>query len=67
MGKITGGKRLAKMLEDGKVTKPYQWVDAYNQSVSDIAGTITCGIDFRCQHFITVEYEEDNSSEGSRT
>ena len=39
----TGGKRLAELLQSGKIDVPYLWIDRYNQLVSDIAGTIHCG------------------------
>ncbi len=58
MKKKTGGKRLAKMLQDGKITRPYLWIDTYNQVVSDIAGTICCGVDFRNEHYVTVIDDE---------
>ena len=58
MSRPTGGKRLAKMIHDGKINKAYLWVDTYNQLVSEIAGTITCGVDFRGHTFITENYDE---------
>ena len=67
MNKKTGGKRLAKMLRDRKITRPFLWIYTYNQVVSDIAGTICCGVDFRNEHYISVENEETNSSESCRT
>lgn len=52
----TGGKRLAKMLGGGKITKPYQYIDTYNQRVIDNeAGTILTGIDFRNMYYVTVK------------
>ena len=38
------------------------WLDAYNQAVSDIAGTITVGVSYRCQTFVTImTNEKDNT------
>lgn len=52
----TGGKRLARMLGGGKITKPYQFIDTYNQrTVDDMAGTILTGVDFRNMYYVTVE------------
>ena len=62
----TGGKRLAELLQSGKIDRPYLWIDTYNQLVSDIAGTIHCGVDFRNNLYVSVEDEQDNCSEGSR-
>jgi hypothetical protein len=56
----TGGKRLAWLLQSGKIDRPYLWIDTYNQLVSDIAGTIYCGVDFRNNHYVSVEDEQDN-------
>ncbi len=47
-------KRLVQLLESGKV--PYErgiFLDCYNQSVSDIAGTITTRIDHSNNYFVT--------------
>lgn len=51
----TGGKRLAKMLGGGKITRPFLWIDTYNQITNDIAGTIKARIDGNCMYFVSVE------------
>jgi hypothetical protein len=53
----TGGVRLEKMLRGGQIDKPYLWIDTYNQLVSDIAGTIHCGVDFRNNLYVSVNEE----------
>ena len=60
----TGGKHLAELLSSGKIDRPYLWIDTYNQLVSDIAGTIHCGVDYLNNHYISVE---DNEQENIRT
>lgn len=45
---------MKKLLESGKVNRPYLWIDTYNQCVSDIAGTITIGVDFRNGYYVSV-------------
>ena len=56
----TGGKRLEKMLREGKIPcRGGVWIDTYNQTTDkDIAGTILCGIDFRCMHYVTTIEDE---------
>lgn len=58
-----GNKRLENLLKSGKVPiKGGVWLDAYNQAVSDIAGTITVGVSYRCQTFVTImTNEKDNT------
>ena len=58
----TGGKRLAELLQSGKIDRPYLWIDTYNQLVSDIAGTIHCGVDFRNNLYVSVEDEKDEEN-----
>jgi hypothetical protein len=55
--KKTGGIRLAKMIADGKIKRGGLFIDTYNQSVSEIAGTIQVGIDFRNIYYVTQVYE----------
>ena len=50
----TGGVRLAQLKQTGKIDRPYLWIDTYNQLVSDIAGTIHCGVDFRNNLYVSV-------------
>ena len=48
--------RLANMLKEGII--PHRdgvWIDCYNQSVSDIAGTILAGITDKNHYFVTME------------
>lgn len=49
---MTGGKRLENMI--AKITHPYMWIDTYNQSVNDIAGTIKARIDQNNMYFVSV-------------
>lgn len=51
----TGGVRLEKMLRGGQISKPYLWIDTYNQCVNEIAGTIKARIDSNCMYFVSVE------------
>lgn len=53
----TGGVRMRSML--CKVTKPYLWIDTYNQCVNDIAGTIKARIDSNCMYFVSVPDERN--------
>ena len=49
----TGGVRLAQLKQSGKIDRPYLWIDTYNQLVSDIAGTVHCGVDFRNNLYVS--------------
>ena len=51
-------KRLLKLIENQPI-RGGQFLDCYNQSVSDIAGTITTRVDAANMIFVT-EYETDN-------
>ena len=53
----TGGKRLEKMLREGKIPcRGGVWIDTYNQTTDeDTAGTICCGVDFRNEIYVTDE------------
>lgn len=53
--KPTGGKRLERMLKDGKINRPYLYIDTYNQTVKDIAGCIKARIDGNCMYYVSVE------------
>ena len=52
----TGGKRLQRMLP--KIVRGGLWIDTYNQSVSDIAGTIKARVNANL-YFVS----EDSSNE----
>ena len=52
----TGGKRLQRMLP--KIDRGGLWIDTYNQSVSDIAGTIKARVNSNL-YFVS----EDSSNE----
>ena len=43
------------MLGGGKITRPFLWIDTYNQITNDIAGTIKARIDGNCMYFVSVE------------
>lgn len=50
------------MIEDGKVDRPYLWIDCYSDyAVADIANTVTAGVDFRNIYFITVPHTKDRT------
>lgn len=50
----TGGVRLARMIRDGKIDRPYLWLDAYNQATKpDVAGTIMTRVDASNHYSIT--------------
>lgn len=51
----TGGKRLEKMIRGGVINKSGLWIDTYNQTTSEIAGTIKARIDTNCMYFVSVE------------
>ena len=53
-GSLTGGVRLAKMLNDGKIGFPWLWIDTYNGVVNDIAGTIKLRIDTNNCYYVSV-------------
>ena len=44
--------------------KPYMFIDAYNQNVSELCGTILVGINHRCMSFVVVEDDRDNRING---
>lgn len=47
-------KQLKKMIEDGKIPiRGGQFIDAYNQSVSEVSGTICRTYDSSNMHFVT--------------
>lgn len=51
---VTGGVRLRRMIMDGKICRPYLWIDAYNQLTrTNEAGTITTRIDAGACWFIS--------------
>lgn len=50
----TGGVRLEKMIRGGQITRPYLWIDTYNQVTNEIAGTIKARIDSNCMYFVSV-------------
>ena len=52
----TGGKRLQRMLP--KIDRGGLWIDTYNQSVNDIAGTIKARVNANL-YFVS----EDSSNE----
>lgn len=54
----TGGVRLSRMLQEGKINKPFLWIDTYNQRVDGIAGTIKARIDSNCMYFVSVLDED---------
>lgn len=46
--------RLRTMIDKGIIpARGGVWIDCYNQTVSDIAGTIMAGIDYRNHYFVT--------------
>ena len=54
----TGGVRLRRLLESGKVNQPYLWIDSYNQIVAQgITGTITTRVDAGACWFISTPPE----------
>jgi hypothetical protein len=57
--KATGGERLAKMIVGGQITKPYLWIDTYNQCVNEVAGTIKARIDSNCMYFVSIPIEDE--------
>ena len=50
----TGGTRLEKMLLDGKINRPYLWIDTYHQRTSDISGCIRARIDANNLFYVSV-------------
>lgn len=56
-----GIKRLENLLKSGKVPIRGVWLDAYNQVVSDIAGTIAARIN-DSNHFITILADEEDDT-----
>ena len=58
----TGGYRIKQMIEQGKITGPYLWVDGYNGTTkADVTGTIMHGYDFRNHWYITVPHTKDRT------
>ena len=53
----TGGKRLMETIERGLPMRNGLWIDTYNKTWSDIAGTILTGVDFRNMYYVTQVYE----------
>lgn len=57
-----GIKRLENLLKSGKVPiRGGVWLDAYNQVVSDIAGTIAARIN-DSNHFVTIMTDEKDNT-----
>lgn len=53
-GKKYGNKRVQSLVDSGKISgHEVQFLDAYNQTVSDICGTIKTTIDSSCMSFIS--------------
>lgn len=61
----TGGKRLQRMLP--KIDRGGLWIDTYNQSVSDIAGTIKARVNANCMYFVSDEYEPRRVSKNNHS
>ena len=59
MKEKTGGVRLAKMIRDGKIDRPWLWIDTYNQCVNENAGTIKACIDQNGMYFVSIEEMEE--------
>ena len=53
-------KHLKKLIEK-QVIRGGQWLDCYNQSVSDIAGTIRTTVDHSNMFFVTEEIDGTNT------
>ena len=54
----TGGKRLEETIDRGVIAfRNGQWIDTYNKTSSEIAGTILTGVDFRNMYYITQAIE----------
>lgn len=59
-----GNKRVQSLVDSGKISgHEVQFLDAYNQTVSDICGTIKTTIDSSCMSFITEpnQLSDDNT------
>lgn len=52
---MTGGKALERMIRGGMINKSGLWIDTYNQTTSEIAGTIKARIDATNMFFVSVE------------
>lgn len=52
--KLTGGVRMKKLLQSGKVDRYYLYIDAYNQTVNTISGTILTRISESNHYFVSV-------------
>ena len=58
----TGGVRLTQMIKDGKVDRPYLWLDAYNQAaVPSLTGTIMTRIDASNHYSVSVPHTKDRT------
>ena len=54
----TGGRRLEETIDRGVIAfRNGQWIDTYNKTSSEIAGTILTGVDFRNMYYITQAIE----------
>lgn len=54
----TGGKRLEETIDRGVIAfRNGQWIDTYNKTSSEIAGTILTGVDFRNMYYVTQAIE----------
>lgn len=60
----TGGKRLQTMLH--KINRGGLWIDTYNQSVSDIAGTIKARVNTNCMYFVSEDLSDENGQSDGR-
>lgn len=58
-----GNKRLENLLKSGKapIKVGGVWLDAYNQAVSDIAGTVSARIN-DSNHFVTIMTDEKDNT-----
>lgn len=53
---------MTQMIKDGKIDRPYLWVDTYNQSTKfGETGTIKARFDSNCMYFITVPHTKDRT------
>ena len=58
--------RLRTMIDKGIIpARPGVWIDCYNQTTSDIAGTILSGIDYRNIYFVTAMQIINTDKEGN--
>ena len=54
---VNGSQRW---LWGGQITKPYLWIDTYNQCVNEVAGTIKARIDSNCMYFVSIPIEDES-------